>query len=1280
MKKTTISFLLTIIVRLGNAQFNIPTPYVVSNIDWIHYTSQRGNVSNGPTSIDANQNVYSTGYTGNSNATYNILTQKRDSLGNMVFSVQYNNGGFDKGNSIKIHGVFTYVSGVSYSTSGNNDGILLCYNATGGLAWQYRFDNVGQDDEYVDVKTDASQNAYVTAKSMNNSGDYDIVTHKIDASGNLIWSHTFAGTANLDDKPVGLVIIGNYIYVAGNTTDATNGTDWVICQIDKSTGASGWTKQINGASNVNDVLSAVIISGSDIVACGEIDNNGNLDACTIRLDGNLGNVMYQNTYDVGGTNNRATALVRDSTGNIGSVGVALNGSTYEYHTQIMDSLGNQLTVNIESTGLSSLSVDPRIACDTIASHFYVCGEALKATKDMFVYQITPSGNTTWREYIDGQNSDIDAATGLAVNGTGVVYLCGLAKNSTGVFYDFTTAKISQTPVYFPPDINTEPVNYNHLYLPNKGQLLRTDSVLANEVLYYTHNTVPEVFFEQNAFNFVFRRDDNSSANIDTTQRIQCIFNNCNPLAGLHEYLPRSTNHNYFLGYAASPEITNIYGHERIFSPNFYPGIDLHYFSSKGGIKYYFVLKPYAVNEIVMNIDGAESTNIDGTSGNLKINGTMGNVELSKPVFYTVNMLGQIVPISGTPVWTSSGGNTYQIGLPSYNASMPVIIMVEAVQSGAAVGGFGAKANLDYSTLYGSAGGEVFKDIKASANGDRHVTGWADSYQFPTVKNLFSYPGQKDAVILRYTVDDTLRVATYYGGARNDEGTSIAVDNLGGIYVGGYTESSDFKHKFLTGASNQTVSGFVPTVGDYRDGFLAKFTVVNPNSPLQTITHTWGRYLGGSRNDEINAIHIDGGGNLVFTGESRSTTMSAIINAQQATNANTNNSSDVIVGKLNPSLSMVFCTFLGGGNSPYTTASREIGNDITVDNSGRIMVVGRTDALNFPTTNLTGNTNTFFDNTPPGTFDGFLARYSPTGTLQFSSFFGSPGIDDVQRVYYNSNFDEYYFAGYSTDTTGFPFVFKSGALNSKYKINQNAFIAKMDGSLTKQWATYYGKGKGSGKEYHVTGLASDGYGVVYMSGHVTADTLMQPNINPTTTVYKDSVVSARDGYVVIFNPDQSLYHAHYFGSIGDDYIWNSDVSQGQNLYLVGGTRSSTLFPIAYNATNAAYIDSTHNGGDDGFISRFQLINYQVTDVKTFDFDKSSLMVYPNPANSEFVIELEGQEQTKPLLKVFNIMGQLMHQQVITENSTHINCQSWANGVYLVSVSNNNTQSTFKLIKN
>jgi hypothetical protein len=1291
--------LLTIVVISSKAQNPFPSPYAVPNVDWIKYYSQADLMYNVPTAIDANSNVYSTGYAGGGTVK-DLVSLKYDSTGTLIYSYQYNNGGIDIGNAIKIDAVGNaYIAGMSEDPGPTaKDYVVIKLSPSGSLLWSTvtRFDGGfgGGADEANAICVDASGDVYCTGKSQNSNGDFDIVTLKIDgSSGSLIWQHSYNGSSNLDDEGTAMVLSsdGQQVFITGYTTDMSSGRDIVTYALDASTGSYDWSPVItNGFSAGHDRSNAIILAGANIVICGEVDNSSSgMDYTTIKYDGTNGAIIWQQDYDKYSADERATSLARDSTGNIGVIGTSDNGGVYEYHTVLYDSTGVMYASNIESTGLASLSVDPKICNDTIAHHWYCSGEIMKATKDVFVYQLSPSATTAWRQYIDGQNSDIDGATGVVVNGVGVVYVCGLSKNSMSNF-DYTTIKLNQTPLYWPPDYANEPVNIKHLYLRNEGQLLRTDTVLASEVLYYTHNTTPEVYIEKDAFNFVYRKSsfsigDSSNLALDTIERIQYKFLNSNPWVGQHEYLPRSTVYNYFLGYAASPEITDVQGNERIFVPNFYPYVDLHYFSCEGGIKYYLVAKPGALlDEIMMQIDGEVTTGIDSNTGQLFITGQLGSVVLEKPIAYTVNWLGQVVPItSGSASWSNVGSNTYNIIAPTgYNSSMPLIIQVSAATVAVSPSqiGFGPKANLDYSTYYGGQGGEVFNDIKSAANGDRHITGWTESQYFPNQNTMYLYKGGQDAVVLKYTFDDTLRVASFMGGLNNDVGNSIDVNSSNGdVFIGGYTWSTDFPAVPLLGASNQTVNGRVPTVGDYKDGILARFTPSVTAGGAPTLSHKWSRYFGGPGNDEINSIYVDAVGQLYFVGEATSPTIAGLVSAAQPNNNNSNYSSDAILGKFDNVQVMEFGTYFGGSDLSLGAASRDIGMDITVDNSGKIIICGRTDA-NFIAVNSTGNTNTFYQSSKKGAWDGFLARYSSSGTKEFASYFGGNGLDAISRLAHDPVTDDIFFAGDSYDTTAFPFLYKSGALNSKYKTYRTAFIGQMGGNLTKKWCSFYGHGANtSSNTYSVSGLSVDNVGIVYMSGMTKSDTIHRPSIQPVTLVYKDSVKNSMEGFVAIFNHDQSLYHAHYFGGSNDDLINGSDVSLNQKLFVVGATQSNN-FPIAYSSLNATEIDSTYNGGQDGFISGFDLNHYQVTGLSDQKFDKSSLHIYPNPTSKGFNLELQSEFSNNLNLKVFNLMGQLIYEQNVKEKKTSVNCESWTNGVYLISVIDARSQRTFKLIKN
>ncbi|PBQ34030.1 hypothetical protein CNR22_20355 [Sphingobacteriaceae bacterium] len=1288
MIKKILFCVLTIVVITAKAQF--PTPYVVPNIDWINYYSQRDTVSSAPSSIDANSNVYTTGYSGFTSGA-DLVAIKYDSTGVQQFVYTYNGGSFDVGNSIKVSSAGNvYVAGVTTATSGTTakNYIIVKLNSSGTQQWVKTYDRgVNGDDEASDLAVDANGNVYVTGKSKNSSGNYDIVTLKLNGStGVTTWSTAYTGSG-FDDYGVALALSpnGSYLYITGNTFNSSTGWNIVTHALNTGSGTSYWSSPIvtNGSANATDRSNAIMMHGTDVIICGEKTNaTTGLDYSVIKYSGASGTILWQNSYDYNNTANRATALVRDSMGNIGVVGTVLNGASYEYHTVLYSSFGFQYAVNIESTGLGILVTDPTIANDTIAHHWYVAGEKLMSTKDIYVYQITPSGNTSWRQNIDGIDTDNDAGTAIAVNGVGVVYVGAMSRNSSAQF-DYTTIKLNQTPVYWPPDFNNDPVNPNHLYIKNQGQLLKTNSSRANEVLYYTANANPEIFIEKDAFDIVYRktdinRPDTGGTATDTVEKIKCKFLHSNSFANHHDFVPSGYEYNYFLGYASKPEITDIKGNQRVFVPNFYPYIDLHYFSGPSGIKYYLVVKPGALlDNVHLQVDGSSSTSLDGTTGNLKIQGVLDDIQLKKPIAYTVDNLGQVVSIAGSASWSSLGGNTYKIIPPVYTPTLPLIIQVSSGTLPTSTPN-GSIGNLAYSTYYGGPGNEWFNDIAAANNGDRHAVGYADAITFPAVNSLQPYKGNKDVVFVKYLANDTLKYASFLGGTGADVGNSIALNSSGDVFVGGQTFSTDFYTAYLTGASNQTVNGYAgnPGLGFKADGFLFKYVP----SAAPTNKLPWSRYVGGSRSDCINSVCVDVNGILYFGGYADSPDM-IMTNAWQSSMGTWNvvYNRDAIFGKINTNLQTSWMTYYGSAaNGTNTSSAYEEALDVVVDNSGRLIGAGWTESLSTPIGNSTGNTNTFYQSTRKGSVDGLLIRFSTSGTPDFRSFFGGKGQDKITRLAYNSLHDEIYFAGESDSSSAFPFHTKTGATNSQYRVKRNAFIGMMDGSLTKLWSSFYGKGVN--KTYNVTGLSVDDYGVTYLSGWTNNDTLQYPVSTPTNVVYNDNAINgSEDGYIAVYSPSKTLYHAHYFGGSSDDRIASSDIGQNSKLWVVGNTTSND-FPIAYNSSNALLIDQSYNGSNDGYISRFDLINYQVTGLSNVDFDKALLSIYPNPTSTQFIVELEGELLSSAKIQVYNLMGQILLDQTIDNNKTAINCESWTNGVYLIKITNNNSQTVYKLIKN
>lgn len=85
------------------------------------------------------------------------------------------------------------------------------------------------------------------------------------------------------------------------------------------------------------------------------------------------------------------------------------------------------------------------------------------------------------------------------------------------------------------------------------------------------------------------------------------------------------------------------------------------------------------------------------------------------------------------------------------------------------------------------------------------------------------------------------------------------------------------------------------------------------------------------------------------------------------------------------------------------------------------------------------------------------------------------------------------------------------------------------------------------------------------------------------------------------------------------------------------------------------------------------------VKEFEF-ASSFSVFPNPASSSFQINNKSANQKEVNLKITSLTGQIIKEEVVSiQESISVNCELWADGIYFITLSSENSISNFKFIK-
>jgi hypothetical protein len=345
------------------------------------------------------------------------------------------------------------------------------------------------------------------------------------------------------------------------------------------------------------------------------------------------------------------------------------------------------------------------------------------------------------------------------------------------------------------------------------------------------------------------------------------------------------------------------------------------------------------------------------------------------------------------------------------------------------------SNLVYSTYLGGNAIDYGTAIALDPAGNAYVTGVTFSANLPTVNPFQAAKGaQQDAFVAKINPSGSAWVyVTYLGGNSVDEGYGIAVDASGNAYITGQTQSTNFPVQSPFQASNR---GGI-------DGFVTKLNPVGSALVYST-------YLGGSGNDNGNAIAVDASGNAYVTGITASSDF-PVANAIDIT-LGSHAVDDVFVTKFNPSGSaLVYSTYLGGG-------SEDDGYAIALDKAGDVFITGRTNSSDFPLVNPIQVTRF--------AFDMFVTEINPAGSaLLFSTFLGGSGNDAGQGIAVDA-LGNIHIAGQTT-STDFP-VLK--AIQTASGGVQDAIVLQFGSRVSVPFADFSGTGCSSGQFLY---RASDG---------------------------------------------------------------------------------------------------------------------------------------------------------------------------------------------------------------
>ncbi|MCF8276162.1 MAG: SBBP repeat-containing protein [Flavobacteriales bacterium] len=648
------------------------------------------------------------------------------------------------------------------------------------------------------------------------------------------------------------------------------------------------------------------------------------------------------------------------------------------------------------------------------------------------------------------------------------------------------------------------------FVVNNGQIIDTDGAPRPDVGIYSHQASPMMYCGDNRLSFVHAKIDTVAAIPDTLARVDIhfleTFREAEPLGmGLNSH-----HYNYY--YAHCPDgVTLTPSYNRVVYPELYENTDLHIKGNNSWMKFEFVIHPGGDPEdILMTFEGADNVEVIQSLGLLIVTSSIGTYIFPKPTALKIDTVGAAVELGWQPDWDLSvtGDTVRFVNIGSYNPAEVLIFTL---------------------------GEEYVAEPRHISNPE-----WS----------------------------------TQFGGREYDEGFSLSLDEDGNLYNCGVTSSPDFPTSIgaVFGYNRGGEDAYIARFGS-ADG--ATLGVVSNADQLE-----WTTYWGGTDNDRAYAsVNVGDGetGSVYITGYTSSLDFSTFNETGSYFDGSLGGGQDAFL----ISLDNLDGGILGDRWSTYFGGSgNEIGRAIAADGSGNIYVVGSTSTDAYASTTCavpaTGdagfpkcNTSSSYDNSVAtgGETDGFIARFSTTGQLQWSSFYGGSAFDEIHDLTFDGT-GNLFITGETYSASGFPISDGGGYDQNDHGGGKDAFIGKFTSSLVLDFCSYYG-GNGDDAGY---AIEIDAQNNIYVAGSTSSSTAACSTCLcevPTTGHFPQCPESGgyfqgnsvlglghyrggdSDGFFAKFNPSLDLTWATYYGGELADAIYDLDIEEYTDRLLFCG---------------------------------------------------------------------------------------------------------------------------------
>jgi CSLREA domain-containing protein len=375
----------------------------------------------------------------------------------------------------------------------------------------------------------------------------------------------------------------------------------------------------------------------------------------------------------------------------------------------------------------------------------------------------------------------------------------------------------------------------------------------------------------------------------------------------------------------------------------------------------------------------------------------------------------------------------------------------------------------------------------------------------------------DINVQPYTTDPN-KIEMQVSGAKNiylnEEGNLTIETEAGDIY-----DQNLSVYQVIDGQTHYVSASFKVTSSSSYGFVIGEY---NPDHVLTIDPLVYSTYLGGNGSDTATDIKVDSEENVYVLGTTNNVTNFPVPGGG-STNLN-GGGTDVFLSKIDSTLGAVaYTTFIGGSGN-------ETASSLALDASNNAYIVGSTDSLDYPVTDLSLNS---------GLSDGYITKLNSTGNTNiFSTYFGGSDLDTINDLDLDST-DNIYITG---DSRSIDLVGTTG--DTSQNGVDDTFAAKYLANGTLDYLTFLTGDLGA--EASSAAIKVDSFGEAHIVGNITNNALAFPNTSGALPL------GGIEAFAVKLSADGSFnVYSTFLSSIANDFATDAALNLAEELVLVGG---------------------------------------------------------------------------------------------------------------------------------